>query len=514
VISYLLEHPGINGSQRDESGKVPLHLAAVEDHKEAAQLLINSWEDAKRVRDFDGKTPVELAAKKGHKGMVMFLNHAKPVTPIPQSQEQRAPATSNRLPKETSEISKCRDNDASTSGNLLQHGDFWLGVARVLIISLETRASRLPDLVKDAKKLGLPVEVFNNSAGAGNRSYRSHVLPKFMPDSTCADVLGELTDAHHQALAEAAKAKMPILILEDNVRLPPDFLDSFVERMLELPDNFDVALVGTDAGPTQPFGSSLLLSRIWTSFSGFWAYVVSPEGAKRILKIRRKLTKRKYKDFVPFDVSLSAFLSELNVFVFEPPDHLRRHYESNRDEYQIPEGFRRVGLVSTDFSVTVTTESLDLPEIELILQQLSDAQHTSKHPKAYKIAEAALQRVRSHPCWDEHGGVMPLLKGIGFACLEILATKPKGIKRLGGPNGTLLVSLEALSSYTRYMPRHLQKEEQQGFQTNVEFILRERIRQGFPAVAPPNGWDARVDLSDEAFFHPRTLSFKELARKV
>lgn len=106
--------------------------------------------------------------------------------------------------------------------------------------------------------------------------------------------------SHRQAWAIAAQSNGPVLVLEDDCIIAPDFEQQWVTRSASLPADFDVAVLGYIASDVTgdamltaaaaPFLKRRVMHRIspdwWVPgvFAGLHCYVVSPQGGKKLLQ--------------------------------------------------------------------------------------------------------------------------------------------------------------------------------------------------------------------------------------
>jgi hypothetical protein len=76
VKSLLNEHPDLVSSKDEKYGQTPLHIAAFNDRKDVAELLLASKADVNAQAN-NGTTPLHLAAGKGNKDIVELLLNNK-----------------------------------------------------------------------------------------------------------------------------------------------------------------------------------------------------------------------------------------------------------------------------------------------------------------------------------------------------------------------------------------------------------------------------------------------------
>jgi hypothetical protein len=165
-----------------------------------------------------------------------------------------------------------------------------LGVSAV-VLHLARATARHEPLLKQAAQLGIDLRVLAASDGKEDR-FRSKIFPSRHADSTCSDLIGAISESHRRAwqLAAAQPAGTHLLVLEDDVSLPKNFSSYFARGLRALPPTYDMALVGTTSTESvrkvpgtahllrpdenEPTGQAIL---------GFYAYVVSRDGATRLL---------------------------------------------------------------------------------------------------------------------------------------------------------------------------------------------------------------------------------------
>lgn len=72
VKALVKENPALVSSQDEKYGETPLHFAALNDHKDVAEFLLENKADV-NAKSKNGSTPLHLAAGKGNKDIVELL---------------------------------------------------------------------------------------------------------------------------------------------------------------------------------------------------------------------------------------------------------------------------------------------------------------------------------------------------------------------------------------------------------------------------------------------------------
>lgn len=389
-----------------------------------------------------------------------------------------------------------------------------LGVERVLVLRLPRVATRSEPLALDAARLGVPLEVLEATDGLQNETFRSRVLPLHAPEGTCADLIGAIFDTHERAWTLAASGHRPTLVLEDDVRLPPGFEESLAERTRALPKGYDLAFAGTSV-TRQAQRVSRLYSRPDAGDAnnqgllGFWAYLVTPQGAQRLLRLVERERHGGRRFFQPVDLFVAHRLAQLEVLVLEPPEDLARDFELRPDPHHVLETMRQVGVVTLGDtpSTNQPAEDAETAEVRKHLDRVTQDGRAGKFLKSWRRARQALRAVRRFSCWN----VAVLLQNAGLSLLRLLQERVDGLPDLGGPNGTLLAALEALGSSARYNEgTWMSRQKLHEFPEWVRNILRNREIMGFPPAAPPYGWDALVSLPGGGWLDARLPWLQEM----
>lgn len=385
----------------------------------------------------------------------------------------------------------------------------------VLVLRLARAVNRSQDLIQDAADIGLPLEFFAATDGRQNENFRSHVLPSLSLNGTCSDLIGAIFDSHERAWQRAALAQRPTLILEDDVRIDIDFPDLFAERAAELPaqDNYHMAFVGASVTPgdrkvspslSQPDPEDMNLQALL----GFWGYVVTPKGAKRLLKLAGHMRAGDRRSFQPVDLFVGHRLKQLKVFIFEPPEHLVRYFDANPDRHHVLETMRQIGIVK----LAKNTPSLNKPteddEYQKMMKLDEDVKRhggAEEYDLAWRAAKKALKKMRRYSCWS----AAPLLSNAGLTLLRHVLYSEDGARGLGA-NATLMLAIEAFSSAIRYNEgTWLERGKRGDFPGWVDSTLQQRIRKGFRAALPPDGWHVRVPLPDGGWLEPKAFRISE-----
>ncbi|WP_299641133.1 glycosyltransferase family 25 protein [Devosia sp.] len=161
---------------------------------------------------------------------------------------------------------------------------------RVSVISLERSHERRAAVTRRLKELGIAFEFF----AAVDAAAGAHLQFPSFPNKLRSRYGGHLTPgeagcfASHALLwEECAASGRPILILEDNVDLAANFCDSLAAAQAELDRGAGfirlVALIQRRSVLLNEVSGNMRLVRYLKGPSGGQAYVLSPEGARRLL---------------------------------------------------------------------------------------------------------------------------------------------------------------------------------------------------------------------------------------
>jgi len=418
----------------------------------------------------------------------------------------------------------------------LDFANFWevpvlarIGIARILVLRLERAANRSDDLLAQLRLLGAPLE-FVAAADGFAREFRSSVLPSWVPEATCADFIGAIFASHEHAWTLAAEAAGPVLVLEDDVRLPPLFLRHFPDRLQALPKAYDLALVGSSLSAKARAVSRFVSRPDQTServaaFHGLWAYVASPRGARKLLHLVREARgcseagHRGRRIFQPVDNFIAQRLQHLRVFAFEPPPDLASEFVLDSDTHHVGSAYRQVGVVRVarlpSLNYDGREDHLEAAEMRRALGRLESQASGQAGAPIIVESEAAFRRMRTYSCW----GAARLLRKVGLATLHLLWQDEERTRDAAEARRMLLLAVEALASSLRYNEGN-ERQERDEFQSRVTSALRRREEQGLSPVElplkrshPGIGWlnvkslslvewlPNQSDLSDSSFHH-------------
>lgn len=374
-----------------------------------------------------------------------------------------------------------------------------LGLSHVLVLRLKRKPSRAAKLAEDAEQLGVPLEMHDATDGLWNTSFRSQVLPLQHPEGTCADLVGAIFNTHERAWHVAADAALPTLLLEDDVRLPADFIDFFSQRMQALPQDFHVALAGSSVtSAARPV--SELLSRPdaedpnGQAFLGLWGYVVSPDGARLLLQMADEVRLGRRRFFQPVDLFMAHRLRQIRTYAMEPPAVLAEEFRQMKDT-PILSTMRQVGVIylTAEPSTNRPNQDEETAEMERLSSKVVELGEKGLSLKSWKVARKALRNMRRYSCWH----AAQLLQNAGVSLLRLLSegNHAFGFAGFSNANDTLLGSLEALASSVRYTSgTWMERQKLADFPGWVSNALHHMQQNGETPAAPPAGWGVRVPL--------------------
>lgn len=339
-------------------------------------------------------------------------------------------------------------------------------------------------------------------------------MPSLTMNGTCADLIGAIFDSHERIWQTAATSTYPTVIFEDDVRLDKDFPNLFRVRAAELPAEYDIAFLGTSVTPGDR-RFSRHLSRPdpedvnFQAILGFWAYMVTPSGARRLLRLASRARKGGRRSFQPVDLFVSHRLRKLNVYIFEPSATLATYFQKNPDRHHVLETMRQVGIVRI-----AKVPSLNKPlEDEEFLNQtaffskVNELGGQEKYEQGMRVAWKAIRRMRRYSCW----AAAPLLANTGLTLLRLLLRNENGAPGIkGGANQTLMLAIEAFASSIRYTEGTYQEREKRSqYPDWIQGTLQNRESVGFSPALPSAGWATSVQLPDGGWLDPKALLISE-----
>jgi len=386
-----------------------------------------------------------------------------------------------------------------------------LGVERVLVVRLERAAERTQQLVQEAAQQGIPLEFLNATDGREDLRFRSQVLPSFSPQSTCTDLIGAIFHSHERAWRKAAAASKPTIVTEDDVRFPNNFSQIYKARAQQLPDDWDMAFLGTSISSGATRYSSLLVRPDTNdpnaqAVLGFWGYAISPKGAQRLLKLADS-SRRGRRSFQPVDLFVSHRLKSLEVFAFEPTKDLAEEFARNPDRHHVLSTMRQVGILSLrQFpSTNAPTQDEEASKIEKLNSEIMRFGQSKAFEEAIRSAWRALRIMRRYSCWASK----IVLENFGVVLIRMLASTEGSSPRVGDANRTLHVALEAFGSAQRYVQgTWLERKALQEFPSWLQHALKQRSSAGFQAVALPGGSEG-ILRQESGWLEVRHLRFVE-----
>mmetsp|Transcript_128901 Transcript_128901/g.234184 ORF Transcript_128901/g.234184 Transcript_128901/m.234184 type:complete len:496 (+) Transcript_128901:117-1604(+) len=402
-----------------------------------------------------------------------------------------------------------------------------MGLEEILVLQVERAANRSTLLEKDAKNMGLPLEIFHATDGYSHKGFRERIWPTIYPNSTCTNLIASIFDTHERAWVRAAQNSADTLIVEDDIRLTSDFVKLFVERKRELPADYNMVFIGTalriHEGALKHSKKVVRPNKAENKFNspllGFWGYFVSPKGATRLLKMRRKDRQSGFKSWQPVDLWLSHNSHRLKgVFVFEPPYHLQEYFEKNPDRHHVIESHRQMGIVYIAKnlpSLNTPTQSAEKDEMVKCVQDQVKHGEANRHLKGLRVSQKCLSRMRRYSCWNTAN----MMSNTGLSMLRILEEGreaeafPKYTPKPGGvslANYTLMLAIEALASGIRlHGGTWLEYKGLEEHPAWVKRSLQRRMQNGFAAVAPSDGWSRKFELPFGELLNPDTLKLQQ-----
>mmetsp|Transcript_19456 Transcript_19456/g.61092 ORF Transcript_19456/g.61092 Transcript_19456/m.61092 type:complete len:490 (+) Transcript_19456:61-1530(+) len=382
-----------------------------------------------------------------------------------------------------------------TEGSVLTR----LGLSRVLVLRLKRKPARAAKLAVDAEQLGVPLDMHDATDGLWNESFRSQVLPLHSPKGTCADLAGAIFNTHERAWTLAAEEPRPTLLLEDDVRLPVDFVEYFSRRMQVMPQDFHVALAGSSVTPgATPISEFISRPDIQDpngqAFLGLWGYVVSPAGARLLLQLAEQVRTGRRRFFQPVDLFIAHRLRHINTYAMEPPAQLIDEFQQMKD-IPILSTMRQVGVVflTAERSTNQPNEDEETAEIHKLSDKVVRLGEQGDYLKSWKAARKAIRIMRHYSCWHS----AQLLQNAGVSLLRLLGNgrNQHGPAGFANVNETLLTCLEALASSVRYTSgTWMERKKLADFPEWVNAALAQMRRNGQKLAAPPLGWGSRQPL--------------------
>mmetsp|Transcript_51643 Transcript_51643/g.122915 ORF Transcript_51643/g.122915 Transcript_51643/m.122915 type:complete len:483 (+) Transcript_51643:130-1578(+) len=419
----------------------------------------------------------------------------------PSEQNSNSPSTHAESANSASATAGEQGPTSADAGNTMLR---YLGLESIQVLRLPRAADRCQGLIQGAEQLGVPLQFINSSDGIWDERFRSRVMPSLDPESTCADVIGAIFDTHERAWRLAANATEPTLILEDDVLLPDEFPELFHSRFKALPEGWHMAFAGCSV-TRNAARISAELSRPDAedvnkqALLGFWAYVVSPAGAKRLLQLTKRERSGDRRLFQPVDLFVAHRLRQLKVFTFEPSAALAVEFEQRPDRHHVLSTMRQVGIVTLAQYPTTNRGLADEEAAEVEKHSAKGREYGEKGDfvKALRESVRAVRKMRHFGCWASYN----TLANVGLSLLRLLGRNAEGAKPveprdgMSKANRTLVLALEALASSIRYTQgTWLERQKREEYPKWVRYELQQRQAAGLPVVEPPGGWGSQIDV--------------------
>jgi hypothetical protein len=227
---------------------------------------------------------------------------------------------------------------------------------------------------------------------------------------------------------------------------------------------------------------------------GLWSYVVSPAGARELLRQVLALRQNgKVRTFQQVDMFIAHRLDQLKVYVLEPSSELAREFEVRPDVRHVLSHMRQTGIVRLKDTPSLNSplqnqETTDMIKMRDDITQLIES---GQHQEAWDMSRKALKTMRRFSCWETSS----LLQKAGIALLKLLADNEQGAPKLGGPERTLLTALEALAMARLFVEgTWLDQVKQSDYKKLVRLEINRRKSNGLTVVEPTGGWENRTPL--------------------
>ena len=387
-----------------------------------------------------------------------------------------------------------------------------LSLRSLRVIGLARAIERAVHVQGQAAQQGLSVEVLTASDGRDPR-FRSSVFASRHPDSTCADIVGAMFESHLRAWEAAASTPGHTAVFEDDVVLAPDFAVELARRFPGLPEDYDIAFLGTTTRNASAYeGSPFLLRPDVTkpekAILGMFAYIVSQSGAARLLELHRN--EQRHRSYTAVDLWIGQHLSRISVFIFDTPDSLAKQLRETPSPTILSN--RAVGLVVHAGRTESHKADRNAPEndAELSLMRgkaakMQELFEANRFQEGLDTSDAAFVSMRTHACWSAAN----MLQNTGLMFLRLLLSDHDALSA----EKKLLQAREAFASALRYFggnSTQVGSTREKEYHTWIINTLKARKKRGLPTISrPPAG---AIVLADGSRLWPEELLLLEPPR--